>query len=525
MIMMTNKQFPIRNIMRLLVVIPLLAALIITIPSCSGSRKASKAKTEALPPPPPPPPPSAPGIVPEDVFTVVEEMPVFPGGDEALKDFIIKNVVYPKEAKDKNIQGRVVIRFVVAADGSVGQIVILRKVDPLLDAEAVRVVKMLPKFKPGMQGGKPVNVYYTMPVTFGLMADPFSNRPRYMVFDGDTIYLMLKENPQFPGGREAFEKFKADNLKYPADAKNNGFEGYVSVSFLVGKDGSLTDFTITGGVSPSLDAEALRVAKMMPAWLPGKENGRPVKVKYSAGFNFTANPSPEVPKEVFVVVEEMPLFPGGDSALMSFITKNINYPKIAKENAITGRVVLKFCINYLGNVEQVGILKTVDPSLDAEAIRVIKLLPPFKPGKQGGKPVNVWYNVPVVFALDGAPKPSNVPPPPPPPPPAPQSPQLFYGYDEPPQFQGGEAALARFIESQKKYPQEALQNKISGTVMIGFTITETGNTDKILIRSSVDPLLDAEAMRVIMFMPDWKPGKLKGKPVSVTYVVPVRFKL
>lgn len=107
----------------------------------------------------------------------------------------------------------------------------------------------------------------------------------------------------------------------------------------------------------------------------------------------------EAPQEVFVVVEEMPTFPGGEPALMQFINSNIQYPEIAKENNIQGRVILKFCVTYKGGVDQVQVLKGVDPSLDNEAIRVIKMLPAWKPGKQGGKPVNVWYNVPVVFQL------------------------------------------------------------------------------------------------------------------------------
>jgi protein TonB len=107
----------------------------------------------------------------------------------------------------------------------------------------------------------------------------------------------------------------------------------------------------------------------------------------------------EAPVEVFVVVEEMPTYPGGDKALMDFINGNIVYPEIAKENNIQGRVILRFCVTYKGAVDQVTVLKPVDPALDNEAIRVIKMLPPWKPGKQGGKPVNVWYSVPVTFQL------------------------------------------------------------------------------------------------------------------------------
>ncbi len=107
----------------------------------------------------------------------------------------------------------------------------------------------------------------------------------------------------------------------------------------------------------------------------------------------------EAPKEVFVVVEEMPSFPGGDVELFKFIYDNIKYPELAKENNIQGKVILRFCVTYKGTVDQVSVVRGVDPSLDEEAIRVIKMLPLWKPGKQGGKPVNVWYSVPISFQL------------------------------------------------------------------------------------------------------------------------------
>lgn len=107
----------------------------------------------------------------------------------------------------------------------------------------------------------------------------------------------------------------------------------------------------------------------------------------------------EAPAEVFVVVEEMPSFPGGDTELFKFIYENIKYPEVAKENNIQGKVILRFCVTYKGTVDQVSVVRGVDPTLDDEAIRVIKMLPLWKPGKQGGKPVNVWYSVPISFQL------------------------------------------------------------------------------------------------------------------------------
>jgi protein TonB len=103
--------------------------------------------------------------------------------------------------------------------------------------------------------------------------------------------------------------------------------------------------------------------------------------------------------EPFYVVEEMPMFPGGDAAIQKYIGENVIYPEVAKENNIQGRVIVKFCVTPTGGVDQVSVLKGVDPELDAEVVRVVKTLPEFKPGKQGGKPVPVWYTIPINFQL------------------------------------------------------------------------------------------------------------------------------
>jgi len=107
----------------------------------------------------------------------------------------------------------------------------------------------------------------------------------------------------------------------------------------------------------------------------------------------------EAEPEPFVVVEEMPMFPGGDAALLTYIAEHTQYPEVAKENNIQGRVIVRFCVTSKGTVSQANILKGVDPELDKEALRVVSTLPEFKPGKQGGKPVPVWYMVPITFTL------------------------------------------------------------------------------------------------------------------------------
>ena len=116
-------------------------------------------------------------------------------------------------------------------------------------------------------------------------------------------------------------------------------------------------------------------------------------------------PAPEPPKHVveetkiFTVVEQMPMYPGGDAALMGYLRDNIHYPTIAAENGVQGRVVVGFVVERDGSITDVKILRGVDPSLDREAMRVVKSMPRWNPGKQNGSAVRVKYQVPVSFRL------------------------------------------------------------------------------------------------------------------------------
>ena len=110
-------------------------------------------------------------------------------------------------------------------------------------------------------------------------------------------------------------------------------------------------------------------------------------------------PKPEVATKVFDVVEEMPSFPGGSAALMSYLSSNTKYPVVAQENGVQGRVIVSFVVERDGSISDVKVARSVDPSLDREAQRVVKSMPKWKPGKQNGSAVRVKYTVPVVFRL------------------------------------------------------------------------------------------------------------------------------
>lgn len=223
------------------------------------------------------------------VFEIVEVMPVFPGGMSALMKYIGENIKYPEEAKKKNMQGRVYVAFIVNQDGSISDTRIIRGASPLLDAEALRVIGSMPKWKPGMQKGKAVRVQYSVPVVFSLKkqkggditAHSAQFVPKEIKPDANGIYEVAEEMPQFPGGMGKLMEYISKNMQYPAEAQKQKVGGRVVVQMVVDAEGNVTNPRILQGVNPLLDKEALRLMKDMPKWTPGKQNGEAVAVKYT----------------------------------------------------------------------------------------------------------------------------------------------------------------------------------------------------------------------------------------------------
>ena len=214
----------------------------------------------------------------EQVFTVVEKMPSFPGGDAELLKYIATNIKYQKESLDNGEQGRVICSFIVGRDGSVNNPEVLRGVTPLLNEEAVRVINTMPRWNPGMQRGKAVAVKYTVPITFRLKSPVEEAK--------EETLTVVDVMPQYPGGDRELLKFIAQSIKYPTDAQEAGVQGRVICSFVVDKKGNIVEPKIIRGIDPSLDAEALRVIGMMPRWTPGRQDGKAVRVLYTVPITF-----------------------------------------------------------------------------------------------------------------------------------------------------------------------------------------------------------------------------------------------
>lgn len=228
----------------------------------------------------------------EPIFMVVEEMPSYPGGVDALMKFINDNI--QENAKTKGIAGRVIVQFTVAKDGSITDPKVIRSAHPDLDKEALRIVGKMPKWNPGKQRGKAVAVKYTVPVTFAAPNTSQQKSNEIVVVgyessdnaDDDPIFQVVEKMPEYPGGMESMMRYLAKNIKYPREAQKAKTQGRVIAQFIVNTDGSTSDYQVVRSVSPELDAEAIRVLSQMPTWTPGYQRGKAVRVKYTVPVTF-----------------------------------------------------------------------------------------------------------------------------------------------------------------------------------------------------------------------------------------------
>lgn len=228
------------------------------------------------------------------VFTIVQQKPEFPAGD--FNKWLADNIVYPQDAIAKNLEGTVYVSFIVERNGTVTNAKVLRGVDKSLDNEAIRVISMMPKWQPGMQNGHTVRVAYTVPIRFKLSGGDLANSSNTTKLDttGGKIYTTEDQKPEFNGD---LNKFLSTHLTYPPRARNSDIQGTVYISFVVEADGSITNIKVLRSVEASLDNEAKRVVSLMPKWIPGKQNGVPVRTLYNLPINFIMrDETPEVPQ-------------------------------------------------------------------------------------------------------------------------------------------------------------------------------------------------------------------------------------
>lgn len=237
-------------------------------------------------------------------FTQVEKVPIFPGCEDAdnkracfqqhMQKHISENFRYPQEAQENGIQGRVNIMFVIQNDGNIGN-VRMRSPDKILEAEAARIISLLPQMTPGEHKGKKVRVAYSIPITFKLEGKTEFGARRNEDGSVDVPFAIIEKVPVFPGCEDAsdmrtcfnekLQQHIAKNFRYPLEAQEKDIQGRVNILFVIQEDGNIGNIKMRGP-DKLLEDEAVRIISLLPQMTPGEHRGEKVRVPFSIPINF-----------------------------------------------------------------------------------------------------------------------------------------------------------------------------------------------------------------------------------------------
>ncbi|WP_426061372.1 energy transducer TonB [Hymenobacter sp. B1770] len=224
------------------------------------------------------------------------------------------------------------------------------------------------------------------------------------------------------GGTEKYARFLGENQRYPASAMQKGIQGTVKVSFIVEKTGTVNEVKVETPVSPELDAEAIRLIKSGPKWTPAKHRNQVVRQRIYVPVSFVMSPGSETvklpakdrpittsaadiaasvnPDRPAVVAPDKPTQPvGGPQAFFDWVEKNQQYPLLARQRKIQGKVMVEFMVQADGSLTDARVIKKMGSGLDEEALRLIKAAPKWEPATFQGKPLKQKMVLPVLFQL------------------------------------------------------------------------------------------------------------------------------
>ncbi|MBJ6119441.1 TonB family protein [Pontibacter sp. BT310] len=221
----------------------------------------------------------------------------------------------------------------------------------------------------------------------------------------EKIYSSADKQPSVLGGQQSIDAYFAKALTNV----NREPGGVITLSLVVGATGQVSEVTIADSYVPNvkrtleanvkLEQALTKAALTMPGWRPGEVNGKPVPVRVSVPVNISALEVAPEKELIYTYVEQMPSFPGGQQAMFDFIAANIKYPKDAIAQNKEGLVVVNFIVGQTGELREFKIQKGISESIDAEAIRVLKAMPTWIPGKQNGRIISVYYTMPMRFFI------------------------------------------------------------------------------------------------------------------------------
>ena len=295
-------------------------------------------------------------VNPDSIYSVVETMPIFPGGEKAMLTYILKNIKYPSDAQKNKLEGKVILQFVVDKSGKVKNAKIIRGIAPSLDKEALRVVKSFPVWTPGEQGGQKVAVFQTIPVSFKwepLLTDSAGwrvNEKTLVIIDGVNMPKNFNTDILSPSKLTSAIALKP----FPKEEKQKLIEKY-------GKQATDGVLLITTNK---------------------------YEMYYAMADSSTCTEEASIPT-----------YKAGNEQLVKYIADSIHYPFVPLQMKREGKVFVRFRVDKTGKVCDVKVLKSLEHFLDKEAVRVVSTLPDWNPGSQCKTNIDIIVTMPVTFRL------------------------------------------------------------------------------------------------------------------------------
>ena len=466
----------------------------------------------------------------DKVYLVCENAPTFPGGTHAMYKYLAGNIKYPDEAKAAGKQGRVMVQFVVRKDGSISDVSVVKSAgDASLDKEAVRAVSSMPKWNPGTQGGKPVNVQYTIPVQFKQPSGMVNNEKkdtekkdnRIVIGDGGVIAdtdvkdnaLIVVDGRVFNGDLKELESSSIAHIEV---IKNSALIAELKEKYNV-KDKEGIIFITTSSASPA-DIVGNPASVV---------NGKKEVSAFTVDFNVEERTT-DGGEEIYQVCEIAPEYPGGMAELMKWLRMNVKYPKAARDINGQGKVFVRFVVMSDGSISNVEVVKSdfsSDYSEVSLAEQTAKEIEHYKFSiesiendcKEFEQHIDKWKKELEVLKKGGTPE--NI---------------LNRRREELEKAQKlleDERAKIVIMKRTLAQKEELLANSKNelDKIMVTAFKNEKGealSTDEIMaLRAAAEKALKDEAVRVVSAMPKWNPGTQGGKAVNVSFTLPVMFRL
>ena len=477
----------------------------------------------------------------EKVYEIVDEQPEFPGGNAAILEFIRSNVKYPPIAKKNEIEGRVIVQFIVERDGSLADVKVVKTLQEALDIEAKRLVSIMPDWKPGIKDGEPVRVRYSLPINFRLdemVKESGSERKeRIERMSFTSLFLNIHGNEREMASPQvvndpADETNKCISLITNRAPKSRGESQlllYCKRPFEIG-DTVFFSIKIKGRAKQKFTTE---LQSTPGSYLYSPSGSSDVDVNWlqytlkflinNSGTQTIALNMADLNEGNVCYFDDMkieahhvgrdwvsePEFPGGIQAMKDYLKQNNKYPSPSRGKSVY--VDVSFQVESDGTIHNPVADTGLDESLEAEAVRLVSEMPVWNPARRNGEPVG--YNISIPIEFDNTNAPSE------------RKEDVYLVVESAPEFPGGTEALLAFLRKNVRYPAICRENNIQGRVLVTFVVNKNGEIVAPEVVKSVHPQLDMEALRVISIMPNWIPGTQKGKPVRVKYTVPINFRL